>query len=370
MKIVFSSNVIWSIYNFRLPLLKILQKRGYEIHAIGQKDDYYKHLKANNIETHFLEVKNNNKNPIDDLILIYRYYKIYKKIKPDIVLHNSIKPNIYGTLAAGILKIPVINNVSGLGTLFISKSISTSLAKLLYKTSHLFAKTVFFQNNADLNYFVSSRLIKANNAKLLPGSGVDVNIFKPPFEKATNSHFNFIFIGRLLKDKGLIELYEAAIRLYNRRKDFKVIIVGERYESNETCISKSELDLFKNNPIFTVKGFSDNVYDELIKSDCLILPSYREGLSKVLIESGSVGIPAITSDVPGCSDVIVDSVNGFLFKVKNSKDLELTMEKMLELSFANRKLMGDNARKNVISKFSMNRVNDIYISEIENILCT
>ena len=350
MKIIFSSNVSWSIYNFRKDLLKTLYDMDHEIYTVSSRDKYANKLTKEGFIFKEVNINNNSKNPFTDIKLLYQYIKLYKKIKPDIVCHNAIKPNIYGTIAAKLLGIPVINNISGLGTLFIKKNFSTSLAKILYKFSQKFASTVFFQNPHDSSLFIDENLVGYKKVKLIPGSGVDTCLFKPNKKKKTDV-FNFIFIGRFLKDKGMLELYDAVISLSEIRNDFKVTLVGSRYVSNETCISEIQLNLFKTNNSFDVIGHTDNVQDELIKADCLILPSYREGLSKVLIEAGSSGVPCITTDVPGCKDVIIDNYNGLIVKPKSSESLLIAMQKMLNFEYSTLSTLGKNSRNNIIEKF-------------------
>ena len=363
MKIVFSSNISWSIYNFRTLLLKSLQKDGHIIYTVASKDKYADKLIDEGFFFDEVKLNNNSKNPFEDIKLVFQYYKLYKKIQPDVICHNAIKPNIYGTIVAKFLGIPVVNNISGLGTLFIEESFSTKIAKLLYKFSQKYANTVFFQNQNDLSLFVNENLIDSEKVKLIPGSGVDTNLFKQKKNESLNI-FKFIFVGRLLTDKGIIELYDAVLNLSKMRNDFKVIIVGDRYDSNKTCITKAQLDLFKNNSLFDFVGHTDKVYDELIKANCLILPSYREGLSKVLIEAGSSGIPCITTDVPGCKDVIIDGFNGFIVTPKNSDSILEAMLKILNCDSNKLIELSNNARKNILDKFSIDIVNQIYVNEI------
>jgi len=366
-RFIFSSNVSWSIYNFRKNLLKTLFDDGHDVYTVSSRDIYADKLIKEGFIFKEININNNSKNPFSDIKLLYHYIKLYKKIRPDIICHNAIKPNIYGTIAAKLLGIPVINNISGLGTLFIKKNISTSLAKILYKFSQKFANIVFFQNQFDSSLFINEKLIDKKKVKLIPGSGVDTSVFKP-IKKNKKNVFNFIFVGRFLRDKGVLELYDAVVSLSKIRKDFKVTLLGSRYSSNETCITEIQLNLFKKNIFFDVIGHSDNVQDELIKADCLILPSYREGLSKVLIEAGSCGIPCITTDVPGCKDVITDNYNGLIIKPKSSKSLLVAMQKMLNFESSILTLLGKNSRKNIKDKFSMKKVNAIYINEIYKLL--
>lgn len=168
MKIIFSSNVSWSIYNFRKDLLNTLYNEGHQIYTVSSKDKYVDKLIRLGFIFKEININNNSKNPFTDIRLLYQYFKLYKKIRPDIICHNAIKTNIYGTIAAKLLGIPVINNISGLGTLFIKTSLSTHIAKLLYRFSQKYANTVFFQNQNDLSLFVNEKLVDSKKVKLIP----------------------------------------------------------------------------------------------------------------------------------------------------------------------------------------------------------
>jgi len=368
-KILFSSNIIWSIYNFRSKLLLDLQNDNYEIHVLGKKDKYVNHLEKLGFTVHVLALNNVSKNPLNEILLLVNYLKIYNRIKPDLILHNSIKPNVYGSLAARFLGIKVINNISGLASSYLLNNWVTKVTLVLYKISQLKAQVVFFQNPVDLEIFTSKSIVKTNIARYIPGSGVDLDDFK--FLKRISKMkrpFEFIFVGRLIKDKGIIELYNATINLKKEHKNFIVKIVGDRYDGNNSNISDNDYLKFQKDPVFEMVSHTDNIYEELKHSDCLVLPSYREGLSKSLIEAGSSGLPAIASDVPGCNDVIIDGYNGFLFKSRDSVSLKNIMEKVLLLDKQILYEMGVNSRKNVEEKFSINQVIKIYKKEINKIL--
>lgn len=351
MKLVFSSNLSWSIYNFRLKLLKELQNEGFEIHVVGAFDKYTKKLQEENFVFTKININNNSKNPFEDLKLIFNYYKIYKSIAPDVICHNAIKPNVYGTFAAGMLNIPVINNISGLGTLFIKESFTTKIAKFLYKISQKKATKVFFQNEDDLKLFIENKLIQKEKCKVIPGSGVNTDKFKPFKKNVDKKEFNFLFVGRLINDKGIREYVDAAKRLKNRCQNVKFNILGPIYGSNETAIRKEELISWLSDGYVEYWGETDFVSEEMKKADCIVLPSYREGLSKVLIEASSMAIPIVTSNVPGCKDVVIDGETGYLVEVKNSVDLSNKMEKMLLLSIEERNVMGAKARKRAVEVF-------------------
>lgn len=351
MKIIFSSNIAWSIFNFRLKLLKSLQDDGHEIYTVAFPDEYSEKLKEQGFHFTAINLKNNATNPVEDLKSIYSYYKIYKKISPDVICHNAIKPNIYGTIAASMLKIPVVNNISGLGTLFIKKSFSTQIAKLLYRFSQRKASKIFFQNEDDLNLFLENKIIKNSKAQVIPGSGVDTYRFVPNEAKVEGLDFTFLFIGRLLYDKGIREYVDAVKLLKNKYPKTKFSILGPLYKNNATAISKETLTDWTNNGEIIYLGHTDRVEEIMKDVDCVVLPSYREGLSKVLIEASSMGLPIVTTDVPGCRDVVIDDVTGFLCKVKNSIDLANKMEKMLLMSSKERMKMGYYARKRAVEVF-------------------
>lgn len=368
MKVLFSSNLAWSVYNFRAKLLLELQNSGAEIFVIAKADSYSKKLEELGFVFIPIEINNNSLNPISDLKTFFSYLKLYRKIKPDVILHNAIKPNIYGSIAAGLLSTPTINNISGLGTLFIKKSYATYIARFLYKFSQRFATIVFFQNSTDKTLFENSRMISKTQSRLIPGSGVDTSLFSPS-EFVESKPFSFLLIARLLKDKGVVEYYEAAKLLKEKYKDQIVCnILGPFYKSNSSSITEYQFYSWQTSGAINYLGFTDNVCEFISKANSVVLPSYREGLSKVLIEASSMAKPIVTTDVPGCKDVVIDGYNGFLCKPKDKQDLFEKMEKMFLLSSDKRKIMGENARIRAIEHFDEKIVISHYKNEIDKII--
>lgn len=369
MKILFSSNISWSIFNFRSDLLKTLKDQGFEVYVMASKDDYSQRLIDQGFHFKELKVNNNSTNPLMDLMLIFNYYQLYKKIKPDIILHNAIKPNIYGTIAAGLLRIPTINNISGLGTLFIKKSFPTKIAKLLYWFSQKFASVVLFQNPHDLSLFVEKGLVAKEKADLIPGSGVDTDRFSPKnFDQNQSEKLQFLFVGRLLVDKGIMEYMEAARQLKKKYKNVDFNILGPFYEDNSTTITPEVLDKWVSEKIINYLGTTDHVEEVFAVTDCLVLPSYREGLSKVLIEASSMALPIVTTNVPGCKDVVIDGETGYLCNPRDADDLAEKMEKMILLEESERITFGNNARERAKNVFDIKIVIEKYVNTIQDVL--
>lgn len=208
MRIAIVLNTSWNIYNFRMNFVQSLLTNGHEVHTIAPVDDYSPRLVEAGCHHHQVKMDSRGANPLKDAALIFELYNIYRKVKPDIILHYTIKPNVYGTLAASLLGIPVINNVCGLGTVFLKDNLVSAVALMLYKLSFRFAKKVFFQNPDDLKLFLEKKLVPKNAVDLLPGSGIDLKKFKP-MNFSRNEKFTFLLISRLITDKGVLEYIEA-----------------------------------------------------------------------------------------------------------------------------------------------------------------
>jgi glycosyltransferase involved in cell wall biosynthesis len=359
-------NTSWNIYNFRLALIHALRNVGYKVILIAPKDEYSQKLEEEGFLYYDIKMNNKGINPFEDLLLIHDFYKIYRKVKPDILLNYTIKPNIYSSLAAKCLGIPVINNITGLGTVFLNNNLSSHIARWLYKIS-LRNNSVVFQNRDDMRLFIEKKLIEEKSVTLIPGSGIDTERFKSAESVSRNTKFTFLMIARLIKDKG-IEEYIEAIRLVHQSKNrekctFKIL--GALYLSNPTAISQKELDSWIEEGLIEYLGHSDNVQEEIEKVDCVVLPSYREGLSRVLLEASSMAKPIITTDVPGCRDVVDSGVNGYLVKVKNSVELAEAMERMVNLPLEELTRMGEEGRKKVVNNFSQEKVIAKYLSLLQ-----
>ncbi|UTJ05796.1 glycosyltransferase family 4 protein [Arcobacter roscoffensis] len=364
--IIITINTSWNIFNFRVGLLKTLQKKGYKIVCVAPLDDYSKKLEELGFEYYEIKMNNKGTNPIEDIKLIRDYYALYKKINPDVILQYTIKPNIYGSIAARLLDKNVISNISGLGTVFLNDNFSSKVARWLYKVS-LVKNKVFFQNTEDKNLFVQNNLVKEYQTDLLPGSGINTDIYKAVENIVPNEKLTFMMIARLVRDKGIGEYIEAIKIIKQKYKNIEFKLLGSLYSGNPTAVSETELQSWIEEGLINYLGHSDDVMSEILKVDCVVLPSYREGLSRVLLEAAALAKPIVTTDAPGCKDVVDDGVNGFLSKVKDAKDLALQIEKMIHISLDDRKLMGKKSREKVIKEFDEQIVINKYLQCIDNL---
>ncbi len=375
--ILISSNTSWFIYNFHYRLIEYLIENGYAVAVIAPGDDTTPKIEALGARCYDIGINNMGTNPREEFKLIFDYRKRYKAIAPDIILHYTIKPNIYGSLAAGTLGIPTIATITGLGTVFLRKRFSSGIARTLYKIALRFPKKVFFLNRHDRQLFVDTKLIKSDTAERITGSGIDTEKFKPiKREKSPKDPLRFLLIARLIKDKGIIEFVEAARKildhnLRSRKKGAREVefsILGGYYPGNPSAITKEEISAWEEEGTITYLGTSDRVQNVLSTVDCVVLPSYREGISQVLLEAASMEKPIITSNVPGCKEVVDDGINGYLCDAKSVDSLTQQIQKMIALSDELREEMGRRGREKVILEFDEKIVNKKYFDTIESIL--
>src|SRR5688572_12525732 len=356
MRIAIVINTSWNIFNFRMSLAKAFMAAGHEVIAIAPQDAYSEKLVAAGMQYVPVQMENKGTNPVKDLLLIKQFYQIYKTAKPDVILQYTIKPNIYGTLAAKLAGIPVINNVSGLGTVFIVKNLVSKVALGLYKLAFQFPAKVFFQNKDDRQLFLEHGLVAKNITEVLPGSGIDTIRFKPADTFVRHPDFRFLMIARVLYEKGIVEYVEAAKKLKQKYPQARFQLLGSFDEAGNIGIKKELfLDWIKGGEIEYL-GTSDDVASVIAKADCVVLPSYREGTPKTLLEASAMGKPIVTTNVPGCKETVIDNLNGYLCEVRNAEDLASKMEKVLQLSETDLERMGQASRRLALDKFDEKHV--------------
>jgi glycosyltransferase involved in cell wall biosynthesis len=299
-------------------------------------------------------------NPIKDFGLTLELFRIYKRIKPDVILHFTIKPNIYGTFAARLLNIPVINNVCGLGTVFLNRGIVSFIAKVMYKLAFRYPQKVLFQNDQDRDLFINENLIKEDIAELVPGSGINLKKFIPQIIPE-NRTFTFLLISRLIHDKGIVEYIGAIKKLKAKGVKAKFQILGAIDEEHKRGIPARIIKTWINEGLIEYFGRVSDVRDYIKNADCIVLPSYREGTPRTLLEAASMARPIVTTDVAGCNNVVKDNYNGYLCNLKDIQDLADKMEKMMNLSKNNRRAFGLKGRALVEKMYDEGVVIDKYI---------
>lgn len=367
MIIAISINTAWNIYNFRLGLVKALLSKGHEVIAVAPTDEYAAQLIEIGCAFEPVSIDNTGANPLKDIALIYRYHKIFKRRRPDIVLQFTIKPNIYGTFAAKALGIPVINNVSGLGTVFLNKGVVSNIAHSLYRASFRKVDLTFFQNEEDEKDFKSTLGLEDLHSDQLPGSGIDLIRFSPVNREPDGDKFVFLMISRLIIDKGVNEYVEAARQLKAEHHNLKCILIGKIDNEHKRSIADVDLKQWIGNDWIEYLPETPEIEDIISKADCVVLPSYREGTPRTLLEAAAMGKPLIATDVPGCRNVINEGVNGFLCQAKDPQSLFTAMAKILTLNHKERNEMGVGSRLLAEEKFDENIVIDKYLHWISEI---
>ena len=367
-KIVIVINSSWAAYNFRFNLALKLKEENYNVTFLAPYDSKYSELIKEEFDFINLSINASGINPIEDFNTMFNLRRILKRLNADILLNFSIKPNIYGSIVARLLNIYSINNISGLGTLFIKKTFLTKVAKLLYKISLCCSTKTFFQNRDDLTLFIDNNLINIDKSDLLPGSGVDLTKFIPEKNNIKKDKLIFLMVSRLIKDKGVLEFIDAAKIIKKKYDNVEFQILGETGVLNKTAISKNELNKWIKDDLINYLGNTDNVKTFLTNADCIVLPSYREGTPRSLLEAAAMEKPIITTNVPGCKEVVANNINGYLCEVKNPKDLALKIEKMITLTHEERIVMGKEGRKKMLKQFDENIVINKYLDVIKDTL--
>lgn len=366
MKIAITINTSWNIYNFRMGLIRKLLELGHEVLTIAPADDFSQKLEDVGCIFCPLEMENTGSNPFKDYQVFRQLKTIYKQHKPDIVFHYTVKPNIYGTMAAKALGIPVINNVSGLGTVFLTPGISSFVAKKLYKKAFANADLVFFQNADDRKAFLSEINLPNLKTDLLPGSGINLSSFTP--SPLTSGKRTFLMIARLIVDKGVLEYLQAAEMTLKKFPEAKFQILGKLDPTHARGVSENIIMDAHARGIVEYLGETDDVKPHIDASICVVLPSYREGTPRTLLEAGAMGRPIITTNVAGCKEVISHNETGLLCEVKSANDLSEKMLAICNLSDQNLADMGAKGRLLIEKKFDEQIVIDHYLNHLSKIM--
>lgn len=361
MKIAIVLNTSWNVWNFRKGLICEFLRNGHEVIVIAPRDHYSD--KLSELGCTYVPIKMDSRgiNPLKDLALFAELFLAYRKISPDLILHFTVKPNIYGSIAAGLLGIKSIPNVCGLGTLFLNPGLTTKLAIILYRVAFSFPYKVFFQNKDDQKFFVSNRIVPENKCLQIPGSGVDTRFFRPmPTQLKKQEQIKLLMISRIILDKGIFEFISAAHYLRSKGYPVACSIVGQLDPRHKRGISKAKFKEWLDWSGVTYLGFKDDLRELINNSDAVVLPSYREGTPKSLLEAAACGKPLITTNVPGCKEVVIQNHNGLLCKPRSVDSLSQAMEKFCQMGIWEKRRMSLNSRTLAEEKFNERLILEAY----------
>lgn len=366
-RIVIIENNIIATNTIRKTLTrKLMERYDVTILSTGSKEAL-ELAKQNGFK--IVDIKGSTQDPRDIYTYLKNLNEVLKQIKPDVCLTFTIRPAIWGNLITRRRKIPTITNITGIGPLFERNNFAYRAARTLYKFILKKTAFIFFQNNDDREIFIHHKFVKPDQSLLIPGSGVDTDYYQPRTDIATSQPFSFLFISRLVKDKGILEFVEAARMLKGKiNASFKVI--GPLWLQNlkENTVSENELNAWVEAGVIEYLGEQTDVRPFMAAAGCIVLPSYREGMSNVLLEASAMAKPCITTNTTGCRDIVEDNVNGFLCEVRNAGDLADKMLRMFHLTEEERTVMGRRGRDKVVKEFDKRIVIDAYLNAIEKVI--
>ncbi|MFZ5965203.1 glycosyltransferase family 4 protein [Thalassococcus sp. BH17M4-6] len=366
MHVLITVNAAWNIWNFRRPVVQALLADGHQVTVLAPPDDFVGKLTA--LGCRFVPLRMNAKglNPIDELKLLRRFRQVFQEQKPDIVLSYTIKNNTFGALAAKSLGIPFVPNVSGLGTGFLSGGTLQFVVEQLYRRAFRRLPIVFFQNEDDQDLFVTRGLVAPGQARRLPGSGIDLDHFEA-IELPQGAAPVFLLIARLLRDKGVVEFVGAARQIKASRPEVRFQLLGAAGSENRTAISEDTVRGWVKEGLVEYLGTTDDVRPIIATAECVVLPSYREGAPRTLIEAAAMARPLIASDVPGCRAVVDHDVTGFLCRVRDADSLAEAMLRFLDLDPEQRSEMGLAGRAKMEREYDQALVVQAYLEAIREL---
>lgn len=371
MRIAVISNTAWYLFNFRLNLMLALQSAGHEVIAVAPLDGYASRLSAAGLKYVPVPISGDGINPLIELLTIIRLFHVFRYQRIDLVLSYTPKGNIYSALAGILSGCNFVPNVSGLGRTFIKQSFITHVVRLLYRFTFHRARHVFFQNYDDQAFFISEGFVAREKAERLPGSGVDLVHFSEAaitveVDNVTNFPV-FLMVARVMWDKGIGEYVEAARKVCLHYPKARFQLLGFADIDNPAAVPRTTLKQWTAEGVIEYLGTTDDVRLHMRNADCIVLPSYREGVPRTLLEAAAMSRPVITTDTTGCRDAVIDGETGFLCKVRDANDLAETMLRFIALSQNERKTMGVQGRYFVEQEFDERIVIDRYLELVRTL---
>ena len=351
MHILLTVNAAWNIWNFRRSLIEALIADGHRVSILAPADGSVANLEGIGCGFIPLEMSVQGLNPLADLKLLRRFKEVFGLERPDVVLSYTIKNNVFGAMAARAVNIPFIPNVTGLGTAFLSGGLLEVVAEGLYRRAYRDLPIIFFQNDDDRALFLRRGLVHVEQAKLLPGSGVDLVRFAAVRMPSVDEPPVFLMIARLLRDKGVREFVDAARQVKAHNPDARLQLLGEAGSNNRTAINAATVQGWVEEGVVEYLGTTSDVRPHIAAASCVVLPSYREGAPRALIEAAAMARAVIGTDVPGCRSVVDRDVSGFLCDVRSADSLASAMQRFLDLPHEVRVVMGRAGRAKMEREF-------------------
>ena len=368
------SNTAWSILVFRGRLIAHLVNSGFRVIAVAPPDPAVADIQ--NLGAEFIPLYMDNKgiNPIKDLKLIVDFWRLIRRLKPELAITYTIKPIIYFAIAASFNRVKVISVVCGLGSAFTRVRLVTVIAQILYRYSQRKVDKIFLLNKDDYELFLKRKLAPPEILNLLPGEGIDLSYFSPLPENEIkqSSNLKFLLVGRILWDKGVGEFICAARAMLKEFDNVEFWLLGSTDAANPSAVDPDVVKSWVKDGTVSYLGEVTDVRGIMNSASIVVLPSYREGMSMALLEAAALGKPLIASDVPGCREIVIDGVSGLLCKPRDVLSLMKSMETMMGFSPEFRKQMGEKGRRHVASHFGDATVLNIYdnaIAELVNSEC-
>ena len=361
--VVITANGLWYIANFRDALIRAIRDRRLVPVLIAPPGGLPRGAPADSVGQIDVPLDRSGTNPLKDLSVIAGYHRAFRRLRPLAVFSFTIKPNVYAALAGGMLGVLVMPTVTGLGTVFIKGGPLMAFVERLYRFAFKRCPVVFFENPQDLDFFVERRMVDISQARLVPGCGVDLQRFAvTPLPK---DGFTFLLLARLLRDKGITEYIDAARLLHAEgiAADFR--IVGPIDVGNRTAISREDMECWVAEGLIDYLGETNDVRPFIAAANAIVLPSYREGLPRALLEGAAMGRPLIATDVPGCRDVVDDGIGGVLCEVRSGPSLAAAMKQVFLLPREEQEAMGRAARAKVETQFDERAVVATYLDALD-----
>lgn len=367
-KIAMVGNNLQMMCNFRLEVMIALVQSGYEVIVIAPQSAAADTLLQHNIRHIPITIQPRSINPLKDLVLLRQLVTIYQLEQFDFIFHYTTKIVLYGSIAARLTNRPQIPVMTGLGVIFSQPNVWSKILLKLYKLAFRRAVEVWFLNPFDQQLFIDNKILPTHQTFVLPSEGVNTTHYNTTLPLPTQP-FTFVYIGRLLKEKGIEELIKATQTLQTSDIHFQVYLVGPINES-KSAVSKEQIIAWEQAGLIRYLQETNNVLPYYEQATCVILPSYREGVSRVLLEAASMSRPIIATDVPGCRDVVEDGYNGWLCRERDCNSLAMAMNNAMKTQLEQLCKMGQLGRKKVVDNFDINKISSIYISKLNKYLNT